>query len=137
MISKNNPFNIRYSSLNHWIGLEGETKGFCDFDSRYHGLRAGIILLRNYVYRKNLDTVKKVVERFAPPSENNTSVYIHYVSHVLLSSGCSSTSLVNEFDLKNDMTFYYLCKAICFFETHYKFTFLEYQTICKTFNLKK
>lgn len=45
------------------------------------GLRAGFVLLRNYIDgRSNQDrrcnTVRKIISRWAPPSENNTDLYI-------------------------------------------------------------
>lgn len=107
MIAKNNPFNIRYNNLNKWIGLIGETKGFCTFDTLEHGYRAGIVLLCNYVYRKGLKDVSEIIKRFAPDSENDTRSYIRYVV------GRLGTDCVVTYD-----DFSRLCCAMAWFETN-------------------
>lgn len=80
MIGKNNPLNIRYNCFNRWIGLEGHTKGFCDFDSLEHGVRAAAYLICKSYRSKGICTLRDIINRFAPPSENPTSRYINYVS---------------------------------------------------------
>lgn len=81
MIGKNNPFNIRYNRFNRWIGLEGETKGFCDFDSLEHGVRVGAYLVCKSYRSKGICTIRAIINRFAPPSENHTLRYITFVSN--------------------------------------------------------
>ena len=39
MVAKNNVFNIRANGSS-WIGMTGTRKGFVEFDSREHGIRA-------------------------------------------------------------------------------------------------
>lgn len=80
-IRNNNPLNIRYSKHVHWKGQTGVKKGFCTFESMKLGYRAGILLLCNY-YNRGYDTIHKIINRFAPPTENNTQAYIKYVSAV-------------------------------------------------------
>ena len=46
---KNNPANIRFNKKNNWLGQIGSDNGFCVFDTLEHGLRALIVLLRNYI----------------------------------------------------------------------------------------
>lgn len=80
-IRNNNPLNIRYSAANHWEGRR-EAKidlEFEEFISDSYGLRAGFILINNYIRMKQLDTVEKIIRRWAPPSENNTENYINTV----------------------------------------------------------
>lgn len=75
----NNPFNIKKSALN-WQGkIEGSDKVFETFKSLDYGYRAGLKLLINYVH-KGYNTIDKIVTRFAPSNENNTDVYIRFVS---------------------------------------------------------
>ena len=74
-----NPLNIRYNALNRWKGLVSENpseKGFCRFTSDEYGLRAAIIILKNYIVRHQIDTPRKIIERWAPPSENDTELYV-------------------------------------------------------------
>lgn len=76
----NNPFNIRKSS-NNWYGkIPGKDKEFEVFDTAVHGYRAGLVLLRTYYIKYRCDTIRKVIERFAPSSENNTVAYIDWLS---------------------------------------------------------
>lgn len=78
MIADNNPYNIRYSKKNNWIGQTGMKRGFCCFDTMEHGIRACFRLLNNYILR-GCDTPQKIISRFAPSCENNTNSYIKFV----------------------------------------------------------
>lgn len=84
-IRNNNPLNIRKG--NNWQGeVQHQTdSAFEQFTSMEFGLRAGIKILRNWISgRANrghaIDTIEKIVSRWAPPSENNTARYIDFVS---------------------------------------------------------
>lgn len=79
-----NPLNIERGTK--WKGLRPEQtdKRFCQFVSMQYGWRAGLVILRNYIKgnnaaRKPFDTIEKIINRWAPPTENNTSSYIKYV----------------------------------------------------------
>lgn len=76
----NNPFNIRYNSSNNWIGQIGSDGEFCIFDTMSHGIRAGGVLLRNYL-KQGTNTITKIISKFAPASDgNNTEKYINDVA---------------------------------------------------------
>lgn len=77
MIGNNNLFNIRYTKRNNWIGQIGQKHGFCCFDTLDHGIRAAFKLLLGYIDR-GYDTIEKIISRFAPSSENDTSAYINF-----------------------------------------------------------
>ena len=77
-IRNNNPLNIRYNSANDWMGQTGHYVGFCVFSSKVYGVRAGFRLLKNY-NNNGYNTIEKILNRFAPASENNTESYINYV----------------------------------------------------------
>jgi hypothetical protein len=49
---------------------------FCQFTSMTYGCRALLKLLRTYVEKRGCTTIRKVVERWAPPSENDTTSYV-------------------------------------------------------------
>lgn len=73
-----NPLNIRHNSRNRWVGLSHRTpsvKGFCHFLHFDYGYRAAIVLLKNYI-RRGFDTPTDIIMRWAPPSENNTVLYL-------------------------------------------------------------
>lgn len=79
-----NPLNIERGTK--WKGLRPEQtdKRFCQFVSMQYGWRAGLVILRNYIKgnnaaRKPFDTIEKIINRWAPPKENNTSSYIKAV----------------------------------------------------------
>lgn len=80
-----NPLNIVRGS--NWKGLRKEQTDprFCQFVSMQYGWRAALIILRNYISGMNgkrppCDTIEKIINRWAPPVENNTSAYIKCVS---------------------------------------------------------
>lgn len=79
-IRNNNPLNIRRSA----DVFQGEKKStdtaFKQFCSMAYGYRAGFRILTNYNRFYRLDTIRKVLGRFAPENENNTSSYISLVS---------------------------------------------------------
>lgn len=78
-IRNNNPLNIRIG--NKWKGLKTpNTDGaFDQFISVQWGYRAAFIILRNYINKHKCNTVRKIISRFAPSSENNTAAYIKTV----------------------------------------------------------
>lgn len=83
MIGKNNPYNIRYSHRNQWLGLSNEnpsTKGFCNFIDRSYGIRAACYLLMRSYRIKRCVSIADIIERFAPSSENDSKKYIHFVA---------------------------------------------------------
>ncbi|HAU29793.1 MAG TPA: structural protein [Rhodospirillaceae bacterium] len=79
-IRNNNPGNLR-RSRDVWKGLSKEQADpeFCQFITAHDGLRALAIVLLNYQKRHKLGTVRKILTRFAPASENNLSAYIDSV----------------------------------------------------------
>lgn len=76
----NNPLNIRHSKTFAWKGeLFPDNDGFCRFSTLVYGIRACIALLRSYNLRYNIYTVRDIINRWAPPSENHTEIYIAYI----------------------------------------------------------
>ena len=45
MIARNNIFNIRANGAK-WIGQIGANKGFAEFDTKEHAIRAWLVLMR-------------------------------------------------------------------------------------------
>lgn len=78
-----NPLNIR-RGRSRWYGLKPETEcrdtEFCEFSDMLWGVRAALKLLQNYINEGGCRTLKDIVYRWAPPSENISSVYLTYVS---------------------------------------------------------
>lgn len=78
-----NPGNIDKGQ--NWQGLSEiqSDSRFCTFESMVYGCRALIKLLATYHNKYNLDTVADIINRWAPPNENNTDAYINSVSKAL------------------------------------------------------
>lgn len=74
-VRNNNPLNIRVG--NNWQGEITNTDGeFEQFESVEMGIRAAAKLLKNYRDMYGLNTIEKIITRWAPPDENNTPAYI-------------------------------------------------------------
>lgn len=102
----NNPGNLRPSGQN-WLGQIGTSSdGFCIFDTMKDGLRALKHDLANQGTLHNLHTVRGIVEKFAPASENNTGAY---VMDVATSLGVRAD---DQIDLLNPVTLMRLTHAI-------------------------
>jgi hypothetical protein len=81
-IRNNNPGNIR-KSKDKWQGLadiQPDTEFFSFVDPVY-GIRALAKILRNYRDRYGLNTVQGIINRWAPPVENNTGAYVRMVAN--------------------------------------------------------
>lgn len=125
-VRNNNPFNIKIST-NRWKGKvlkASNTDGvFEQFVSMKYGLRAGVILLRNYQLRYGIWTIQAFIERFAPSSENNIDNYIKFVCNFLRGEGYfvspQSTIVFGSFE------FYHMCRAICEFESRFKVSYSD------------
>lgn len=74
----NNPLNIEHSNDNKWLGLSNPPSDgrFARFKSMDYGVRAAATLLMRYYDRDGRDTVRKIVNKWAPTTENNTASYI-------------------------------------------------------------
>ena len=76
-IRNNNPGNIR-KSKDPWQGLaERQTDAaFFVFKSPMYGIRALARLLITYQDKKKLRTIRDIIRRWAPQTENDTNAYI-------------------------------------------------------------
>lgn len=87
-----NPGNIDWNARNPWQGQVGiETTGnpprFAVFESHEFGIRALAALLTTYQDRHGLRTIRGIVNRWAPPNENNTGSYVRFVDDFLPNHG--------------------------------------------------
>jgi len=102
----NNPGNIRLSAT-RWQGqVDGTDPAFVTFATPQDGIRALAKLLRNYQTIHGLRTVRGIINRYAPPAENNTSAYVASVAAAL---GVSPDAPL---DLNNDATLQQLVAAV-------------------------
>lgn len=82
-LSNRNPGNIRQSAVRY----KGEVRpsrdpAFKQFESMPWGYRAIFVLLDTYRIRHGLDTIRGMISRWAPPSENRTEIYILSLIHI-------------------------------------------------------
>lgn len=76
----NNPGNIEYTAANQWVGQAGSDGRYVVFIDVRFGLRAIGKLLDTYRDRYGLNTIRGIIGRWAPPSENDTNSYVSSVS---------------------------------------------------------
>ena len=84
-IRNNNPGNIRLSKT-MWQGQKAppqDDPDFVEFVSPLYGLRALMKLLLTYHLKYGLDTVESILNRFAPPHENDTGSYMNHVARMM------------------------------------------------------
>jgi hypothetical protein len=81
-IRNNNPLNIRLSPDNRWQGRVAprlnSDGAFEQFQDPIMGLRAAAVLLITHYDRRHLDTIRKLVQVWAPPNENDTEAYARW-----------------------------------------------------------
>lgn len=127
----NNPFNIRYSHKNQWLGLDPINpciKGFCNFSHYNYGIRAAAYLLLRSYRKKGIFTIRSIVERFAPPVENKTDKYIEFV--------CINSGIyISDIKLKNITQYCQVLEAMSRYEGNYV-SFEEIKSVIKKFNIK-
>ena len=79
-IRQNNPLNLR-PGARLWLGELQSTNNYCLFDKPENGLRAAAKNLLTYQSKYGLRTIREIISRWAPPSDNNdTGAYIGAVS---------------------------------------------------------
>lgn len=79
-LRNNNPGNIRRNSDVFQGEKTSSDREFKQFKSMAYGYRAIFKILSNYYRNYKLDTIRKMIGRWAPENENNTDAYIKAVS---------------------------------------------------------
>lgn len=75
-----NPGNIRRSRVRYKGECHPSTDThFKQFESMEWGYRAMFILLDTYRVRHQLTTLREMIARYAPPTENHTALYLDMV----------------------------------------------------------
>jgi hypothetical protein len=82
-VRNNNPLNIRFNENNQWNGQTGQSFGFAVFESPEYGFRAAYKLISTYQTAYDLYSVKEIISRWAPASENDTQGYIDFITEKL------------------------------------------------------
>lgn len=122
--------NIRFSGNNSWIGQIGEHKGFCCFIDQIYSIRALIILIKNYIDKHDDYSIERIISRYAPSTENDTSSYIKFVENAFDEIGYSYNHINS-----TDLSFYTLCRCICQYETGFILTLNEFNYVRQRFHV--
>lgn len=79
-LRNNNPLNIERTG-DRWRGMSPEQRDprFVQFVAPEWGIRAAVVILRNYQRRYHLHTLTEILHRYAPAVENHTKRYIERV----------------------------------------------------------
>lgn len=118
-IRNNNPGNIRVSK-DQWEGMTGDDGAFVTFDSPESGVRALGKNLLSYG-RQGYDSIEKIINRWAPPNENDTQAYIN---SVVAATGIPATQSL---DLSDPDVLASLSEAIGYHETGSRYNPEVYQ----------
>lgn len=113
----NNPLNIRRST-DRWFGMSEEQpdREFVKFKALEYGLRAAIKIIRRYISHYKCDTIRKIVSRWAPASENDTESYIRYVA-------CKAEiSADQQIDVKDRLVIARIIAAMSYYESKWDIT---------------
>ena len=129
-IRNNNPANLRRTG-DRWLGMrQQQTDGaFVQFDTMAYGLRALIVVLRNYYTLHGLRTVRRIIARFAPEGENDTAAYVEYVARIVGRGADEEIACIDFRDAArfHNLTMLRLCYAICRMESRYSMTVEEFE----------
>ncbi|EPU0317969.1 hypothetical protein ACVT73_002783 [Klebsiella aerogenes] len=105
-VRNNNPGNLEASSSNPWVGQTGSDGRFAKFETPEHGIRALGRNLLSY-QRQGIDTVGEIINRWAPPTDNNDTAA--YIKSVCAQLGVKADQPI---DASNPDTLQALCAAI-------------------------
>lgn len=89
-LRNNNPGNIRKNGIVYQGEIvPSKDEAFKQFSSMAYGYRAMFTVLHTYARKYGINTIAKMIERYAPATENHTQAYIEAVSEW---SGVPATS---------------------------------------------
>lgn len=93
----NNPLNIRISS-ERWKGkvLPNTDGEFEQFQDIAYGYRAALATMRTYITKYGLDSVSKIISRWAPAKDNNNT--LGYIRDVCNFTGLTPDTVVDRND---------------------------------------
>ncbi len=91
-----NPMNIKQLDHDIWEGQIGvDDQGHAMFSSWEYGIRAGAFTLRAYALKHNVDTVDKLVNRFAEAKGQKHTIYVLFLCESLGVGSDEKISLID------------------------------------------
>jgi len=112
----NNPGNIDRNNI-QWQGMAADQSGdsrFIIFETPQDGIRAMTRVLRVYQKRHGLNTLNKIIGRWAPSIENNTNAYAKHVAEQV------GIGVNTHIDLGNDALMLKVIRAMIRHENGYQ-----------------
>ena len=80
-LRNSNPGNIRISSVVYRGEVQpSQDRAFKQFKTMAYGYRAMFVLLYTYRKKNGCDTLRQMINRYAPPVENDTDSYVKNVA---------------------------------------------------------
>lgn len=106
----NNPGNIIYNKNIKWNGSVGSDGRFVKFNTMENGVRALARILLVYQKKYGINTIEGIINKWAPPIENQTDKYIDFV--------CKNSGIDRhtKLDLKDPSQIYRIVDSIIKFE---------------------
>lgn len=107
-LANNNPLNIRKNSdVFQGEVVPSKDTAFKQFKTMAYGYRAAFRILYNYYHKYSLNTIEKMIGRWAPPEDkNNTAAYVKVV--------CSKTGIPDDREIEFDKgTMTAIAAAMC------------------------
>lgn len=96
-LRNNNPGNIRISKTKYLGEVQpSQDSAFKQFQSIDYGYRAMFVLLEHYYKARGLKTIRQIINRYAPTSENNTEAYIQQVASICFRSADEEIDITNK-----------------------------------------
>lgn len=85
---RNNPFDIVYTTTSkEFQGVTGENGGFCIFNSKEYGERAGMMLVFGYI-KKGFNTPDKFIKRYSATDQ------MEYIKFISINMGIACSDLI-------------------------------------------
>ena len=99
-LRNNNPGNIRISKTKYLGEVQpSQDSAFKQFQSIDYGYRAMFVLLEHYCKARGLKTIRQIINRYAPASENNTDAYIQQVVCICFRSADEEIDITNKVEM--------------------------------------
>ena len=96
-LRNNNPGNIRQSPTKYLGEVQpSQDSAFKQFQSIDYGYRAMFVLIEHYYRKRGLKTIRQIISRYAPASENNTEGYIQQVASICFRSADEEIDIINK-----------------------------------------
>ena len=128
MTKYNNPFNIKRVDSKKYLGKDYVNNGkYEKFTNVNFAVAAYLTLLDKNYLSKGHNTISKIVNRYAPPSENDTQKYINDLS---IMTKIDKNKII-KFDFNTSFS---VCSAMARFESSYT---LDKETFRKGFIIYK